>query len=58
VDLSARLVPAPDRARLPVSLLERLAEDGSDAVAKLLGWLAPITTTSGPDGSRLLRAAM
>jgi hypothetical protein len=58
VDLSARLVPAPDRARLPVSLLERLAEDGSDAVAKLLGWLAPLTTTSGPDGSRLLRAAM
>ncbi len=58
VELSARLVPAPQRARLPISMLERLAQDGSDAVAKLLGWLAPITTTSGPDGSRFSRVAM
>jgi hypothetical protein len=58
VDLSARLVPAPDRQRLPVSLLERLAGDGPAPIAKLLTWLAPITTASGSDGSRFLRGVM
>jgi hypothetical protein len=58
VELSARLVPAPERRRLPAALLERLAVDPSPAVAKLLAWLAPITTTSSPDGSRWLRAVM
>lgn len=58
VELSARLVPAPERRRLPLSLLERLAGDSSVAVAKLLAWLAPITTTSSPDGSRWVRAVM
>jgi len=58
VDLSARLVPAPERRRLPVSLLHRLAVDPSVAITKLLAWLAPITTTSSRDGSRWLRAAM
>jgi hypothetical protein len=58
VELSARLVPAPERQRLPLSLLERLAADRSVSVTKLLAWLAPITTTSCPDGSRLVRAVM
>jgi hypothetical protein len=59
VELSARLAPpAPERQRLPASLLERFAGDRSGAVAKLLSWLAPITTTSCPDGSRWVRAAM
>jgi hypothetical protein len=58
VDLSARMVPAPERRQLPVSLLHRLAADRSVAVTKLLAWLAPITTTSCPDGSRWVRAAM
>jgi hypothetical protein len=58
VDLSARLVPAPDRARLPASLLERLAGDEPSAIAKLLAWVAPLTTTSCPGGSRFVRAAM
>ena len=58
VDLSARLVPAPDRQRLPVSLLERLSGDRSVPIAKLLAWLAPITTMSSPDGSRWVRAVM
>ncbi len=58
VELSARLVPAPERQRLPLSLLERLAADRSVSVAKLLAWLAPITTTSCPDGSLLVRAVM
>lgn len=58
VELSARLVPAPERPRIPLSLLERLADEHPIAVAKLLAWLAPITTTSCPDGSRLLRGVM
>jgi hypothetical protein len=58
VDLSALLVPAPDRRRLPVSLLERLGGQGPAPIAKLLTWLAPITTSSCPDGSRFVRAAM
>jgi len=58
VELSARLVPAPGRLQLPVSLLDRLATDRALAVTRLLTWLAPITTASSPDGSRWLRAAM
>jgi len=58
VDLSARLVPAPDRRAFPASLLERLGSDLAPGVAKLLTWLAPLTTASCPDGSRWLRAAM
>ena len=58
IELCARLIPPPDRRLLPLSLLERLAGDGSAPVGKLLAWLAPITTTSGADASRWLRAAM
>jgi hypothetical protein len=58
VDLSARLVPAPDRCRLPTSLLERLGRNRTSCLAKLMTWLAPITTTSCPDGSRFVRGAM
>lgn len=58
VDLSARLIPAPDRRRLPTSLLQRLGGDGPAPIARLLVWLAPITTTSWPDGSRLVRVVM
>ena len=58
VDLSARLVPAPERQRLPVSILERLGGDGPAPIAKLLAWLAPLTTTSCPEASRLVRGVM
>ena len=58
VELSGRLVPAPERPRIPLSLLERIADRGLAAVTKLLAWLAPITTTSCPDGSRFLRGVM
>jgi hypothetical protein len=58
VDLSARLVPAPSRQQLPVSLLERLAPEGAASVSELLTWLAPLTTTSCPEGSRWARAVM
>lgn len=55
VDLSARLVPAVVRSRLPSSLLERLHAEPASRVQRLLAWLAPLTTASSPDGSRLLR---
>jgi hypothetical protein len=57
-ELSAHLVPAPDRQLLPLSVLERFGAEPSAAIAKLLAWLAPITTTSCPDGSRFVRAVM
>ncbi len=58
VDLSARLVPAPVREKLPLSVLKRLGDDRPAAIAKLLVWLAPLTTASCPDGSRLVRGVM
>lgn len=58
VDLSARLVPAPVREKLPLSVLERLGDDRPASIAKLLVWLAPLTTASCPDGSRLVRGVM
>ena len=53
-----RKTGAPDRRQLPASLLERLGGDGAAPLAKLMTWLAPITTTSCPDGSRFVRGAM
>jgi len=58
VDLSARLVPAPDRRQLPTSILERFDGDETARLSRLLAWLAPITTTSCPDGSRFVRGVM
>jgi hypothetical protein len=58
VEMSARMVPAPDRQWLPLSLLDRLAADRATSVEQLLTWLAPLTTTSCPDGSRWARAVM
>ena len=55
VELAGRLVPAVDRRYLPTSILDRLSADASARVQRMLGWLAPITTTSTVDGSRLLR---
>jgi hypothetical protein len=55
VDLAARIVPAIDRRRLPTSILERLDAPPATRVQKLLGWLAPLTTRSTPDGSRFVR---
>jgi hypothetical protein len=58
VELSGRLVPAPERQRLPLSLLDRFGAETPVAVGKLLAWLAPITTTSSPDAARWVRAGM
>ena len=58
VELSARLVPAPERRRCPRRCSSGSPASTSARVAKLLAWLAPITTTSCPDGSRFLRVAM
>jgi hypothetical protein len=58
IQIAARLVPAVSRRTLPSSLLERLEGEPSARVATLLAWLAPLTTTSMPDGSRFVRGAM
>jgi len=58
VELSARMVPPPERRWLPTSLLERFAAGRSAAVLKLLSWLAPISTTSCLQGWSFVRAAM
>ena len=58
VELSARLIPAPDRRRLPLSVLEQFAGEPSVRVGRLLAWLAPLTTASSPDASRWVRARM
>jgi hypothetical protein len=55
VELAGRLVPAVDRRSLPTSILERLSADAATRVQRMLGWLAPLTTTATVDGSRLLR---
>jgi hypothetical protein len=58
IELCAHLIPPPNRRQLPLSLLERLAGERLVPVGKLLAWLTPLTTTSGADASRWLRAAM
>ena len=55
VEISGRLVPAVERRSLPTSILERLLGPASARVQNLLAWLAPITTTTTVDGSRLVR---
>ena len=55
VELSARLVPSFSRSALPTSILERLGGEPAVRVTRLLAWLAPMTTSSTPDGSRFLR---
>lgn len=55
VSLSARLVPAIARSRLPVSLLERLPGPAEARFVRLLALLAPLTTASTPDGARFVR---
>jgi hypothetical protein len=56
--LSARLIPAVSRARLPASLLERVPGDGTAQVRLMLTWIAPLTTTTTPDGARFVRGAV
>lgn len=57
VQICARLVPAVERRSLPASILERVDGEPHQRVARLLGWLAPITTCSA-NGSRLVRGAV
>ena len=54
VDIAARIVGL-DRRRLPASVLDQLRVPPVTAVRSLLGWLAPLTTTSIPSGSRFVR---
>jgi hypothetical protein len=55
VELSARLVPSVSRGALPRSILDRLGGEPTARITRLLVWLAPMTTASTPDASRLLR---
>ena len=54
-ELSARLVSAIVRARLPASLLERMPGPPETGLTLLLALLAPLTTASTPDGARFVR---
>lgn len=54
VDIAARMV-AVDRLRLPASVIEAMTPSPEVRVRKLLGLIAPLTTSSFPDGSRWVR---
>ena len=56
LDCQARLVPPPSVVALPASLLARFAP--TTALLDVSRLLAPLTTTSVPDGSRFLRLAV
>ncbi len=53
--LSARLVPSVARSELPSSVLTRMPGKPQAQFEALLGWLAPLTTESTPDGARFVR---
>lgn len=57
VEISGRLSPAVDTRELPLSVLERLRGEPRVRVERLLGLIAPLTTTL-PDGSRFVRDRM
>lgn len=60
VEIAARTVPAPSRRSLPMSILAKLPGEPHARVVQLLGWLAPITTTSTAttDAARFVRGIM
>ena len=56
MEISGRLVPAVERRSLPLSILERFGTTAAPQVRRLLGWLAPISTTTGDaDEARSVR---
>lgn len=57
VALRGLLASPVDAARLPCSLLERLAGGAAEQITALLKLLAPLTTGSVADGARFLRSA-
>lgn len=58
IAIASRLVPAVDRAEIPASILERLDGATLARVRRLLEQVAPLTTTSVPDGARFVRGAI
>ena len=58
VAIAARIVPAPKRAELPGSILAHVRGSPASRLESVLAMLAPLTTTSVPDGSRFVRGAM
>lgn len=57
VALRGLLASPVDTARLPCSLLERLAGGAAEQITELLKLLVPLTTGSVADGARFLRSA-
>ncbi len=57
VTICARLVGV-DVGRVPVSIVDRLADRGTERVRRMLAWLSPLTTGSVPDGARFLRGTV
>jgi hypothetical protein len=54
VEIAGRM-HALDRLRLPASMVEAMSAPLVGRVRSLLAWLAPLTTTSLPSGSRFVR---
>jgi hypothetical protein len=57
IAICARLLPPPPRSELPESILVRLRGSIPMCVEKFLAMLAPITTSSMPNGSRFVKGA-
>jgi hypothetical protein len=57
IAICARLLPPPAISDLPESILGRLGGAPTTRVKKFLAVLAPITTSSVPDGSRFVKGA-
>ena len=57
VTICARLVGVAV-GRVPASIVERLADVGTERVRRMLELLAPLTTDSVPDGARFLRGTV
>jgi hypothetical protein len=54
LELAGRMVGI-ERLRLPASILDAMAMPAAARVRTILAWLAPLTTSSVPDGSRFVR---
>lgn len=57
IALRGRLVPPVDPAKLPCSLVNRLAGTAAERLEAALRLLAPVTTHTVIDGARFLRAS-
>ena len=56
VRIRAQLIGV-EAGQVPTSIVDRLGGTWTERVRRMLLWLAPLTTSSVPDGARFLRAA-